>query len=317
MRRIGIILALWILPALVGRGTSVEFPITPKSLDQRDFLFSVSSNSTNRGVFFQVTATAKTNVVPVDASAGLSLVTSDAGGRSMGPVTPEPPIVLQKDERVWKATFIASTELLKNPGVCFVFGVPAHAMINGKSQAMPSIDFYVLKLRDFLPEQDSVHTGTALGIMQERLAKIGQKLPELALTSTNSGKPSSAQVWQGDEFASARFFLRDHPRYAPASPPSQPSSAPLSDLEVVITHYVSSNNAQQAVEQSLRHRPAASPPRESYKGMWLYRYTCGGGVVICQSGPYVIEVCPFSEAATPLAMKVLDIVSDGLGEAKR
>jgi len=144
-------LALVLSGGLSTYGSMVEFPVTPTSLDQRQFVFSISTNSTLEGISFHITITPKTGVMPSDSGVGFSsIVTSTNGSRSSGLVKNEPQITLHKDDQIWKADFIASSELLKKPDVYFVFGVPAHATVNGKSIPMPAVDIYMIKLQDFL-----------------------------------------------------------------------------------------------------------------------------------------------------------------------
>lgn len=143
--------------------------------------------------------------------------------------------------------------------------------------------------------------------------KIEQQLPELSLAGPTNAISPSAGIWKGGEDASAAFFLWRNPRYPPVEfPPAR--RTPFLDLQVTIARYPSSNDAQHALESSLFQRPAMTPPKENYRGASLYRYTSGGGTTICHSGRYVIEVNPYSEGATPLTMKALDIV---LGELDR
>jgi len=150
-RHVTIAAAFWLVLVLSARGSSIDIPVTPTSLDQGQFLFSISTQPAEWGMSFHVTITATSGDIPPDSDAGLSVVTtSTEGARSMGPVKDEPPLTLQKGDRIWKADFIASNSLLENPNVCFVFGVIAHAMENGKSVPMPSADIYEIKLHDFL-----------------------------------------------------------------------------------------------------------------------------------------------------------------------
>jgi hypothetical protein len=140
-----------VLSGLSAYASSVEFPVTPTSLEQRQFIFSISTNSSPEGISFHVTVTPKTGVMPSDSGVGFSsILTSTNGARSTGPLANEPKVTLQKDDHIWKADFIASSELLKNPDVYFVFEVPAHAVVNGKNIPMPAVDKYVIKLQDFL-----------------------------------------------------------------------------------------------------------------------------------------------------------------------
>lgn len=144
-------LALVLICGLPSYGGSVDLPVTPTNLDQRQFVFSISTNSAQEGISFHVTITAKNGLIASDSSVGFySIVTSTQGATSMGPLKHEPQITLQKDNHIWKADFIASNELLKNPDVYLVFSVVAHVIENGKSVPMPSADLYEIKLRDFL-----------------------------------------------------------------------------------------------------------------------------------------------------------------------
>jgi hypothetical protein len=68
----------------------------------------------------------------------------------MGASPLQAPISLKKEGRIWTADFIAPAEVLKIPGICFVFNETAHVMENGKSVMMPSADLYEINLRDFL-----------------------------------------------------------------------------------------------------------------------------------------------------------------------
>jgi len=244
MHRITIITVFWIALVLSANASSIEFPVTPESLDQGELVFSVSTNATQEGISFRVTIAAKTNAIASDSSAYLRLVTSESGARSMRPVKPEPQVVLQTDNYI---------------------------------------------------------------------KRIEQQVPELACVGATNGTPSSAQVWQGEEYASAGFVLRKNPRYHAPNEVPRARRVPLVDFEVTIARYASAREAQQAVEKGLRQRPAMTPPKGSYKGATLYRYTSGGGNAICQYGPYIVEVAPYSEASSPLTMKVLDVV---LGELK-
>jgi hypothetical protein len=59
--------------SLYGKST-VQF-VTPKTLDQGEFVFSISTNSTQNGISFHVTITAKTGEIFPDSQADLSIVT--------------------------------------------------------------------------------------------------------------------------------------------------------------------------------------------------------------------------------------------------
>ncbi|MEO7298310.1 MAG: hypothetical protein ABI042_07005 [Verrucomicrobiota bacterium] len=139
---------------LSAHGLSVEISVTPTNLDQYKYVFVISTNAAPNGVAFHVAITAKREDISSDSTAGLSIVThkNEGGNRthSIEGVKPAIPVVLKKESRVWKADFTVSHDLLKKPGLCFVFTERAHANIDGKSVAMESADFYEIKLQDFL-----------------------------------------------------------------------------------------------------------------------------------------------------------------------
>ena len=129
----------------------MELSVTPKTLDQGRFVFTISTRPAHKGIAFHVIITAKTGAIPPDSSVYVgSVTTMPDGARYSGPVKPDLQVTLQKDDRIWKADFVASSDLLKNSDVYVVFDVIAHVIENGKSVPMPSADMYEIKLRDFL-----------------------------------------------------------------------------------------------------------------------------------------------------------------------
>lgn len=134
----------------------MDIPITTTNLDQPKFTFTVSAKAAAHGVAFHITITAMNADLPSDSTAGLAIVTeiNDGArlGRSTEPVKPTVEVALKKEERVWKADLTVSNELLQKPGLRFVFTETAHAIIDGKSVAMPSATFYEIKLRDFVKQ---------------------------------------------------------------------------------------------------------------------------------------------------------------------
>jgi hypothetical protein len=149
--------------AFSAHGRSVEIPITTTNLDQYAYRFSISTNAVTGGVKFHVTITSKMENIHADSKVGLSIVThaetpDGETGRilsksgSIAGVQPEIPVTMKKHRRVWEADFTVSYELLEKPGLCFVFTEIAHTTIKGKSVAMPSADFYEVKLRHFLKQ---------------------------------------------------------------------------------------------------------------------------------------------------------------------
>jgi hypothetical protein len=144
-------IALVLIGGLSAYGASMELSVTPKTLDQGRFVFSISTRPAHEGIAFHVIITAKTGAIPSDSSVYVgSVTTMPDGARVSGPVKPDLQVTLQKDDRIWKADFVASSDLLKNSDVYVVFDVIAHVMENGKSVPMPSADMYEIKLRDFL-----------------------------------------------------------------------------------------------------------------------------------------------------------------------
>jgi hypothetical protein len=156
MHRSFITFILWLTLILSAHGLSVEIPVTTTNLDQDKYRFAISANAATNGVAFHVTITAKKEDVPSDSDVGLSIVTQtqDASGstHSIAGAKPTVEVRLRKDKRVWTADFTASEELLKKPGLCFVFTEIAHTIVDGKRVAMPSADFYEISLRDFLKQ---------------------------------------------------------------------------------------------------------------------------------------------------------------------
>jgi hypothetical protein len=145
---------------------------------------------------------------------------------------------------------------------------------------------------------------------KEIFNKIEQQVPELGSTGMATGTSSPAEVWHGEEYASGGFFLLKNPTYISkgfSQLRGMSSRKPLPDLYVTIHHYVSSSDAQQDVQNSLRLRQAALPQKKSHEGAVLYKYHSGGGTVICEDGPYVIEINPGNNGR-PFVMKVLDVV---------
>jgi hypothetical protein len=155
MHRIFLTFILWFAIALSAHASSVEYSVTRTNLDTYFCVFSVLTNATSDGVAFHVTITNKQYDIFQDSSAGVDMVAHKKSGNgclegSIGFVEPVIPITLKKEKRVWTADFTVSRELLKNPDVCFVFGVLVHRTINGKTMTMPSADFYELRLHTWV-----------------------------------------------------------------------------------------------------------------------------------------------------------------------
>ena len=136
------------------RGTMVEIPVTPASLEQHDYVFSVEAGATNDAVTFHIAITNKNYDIYGDSGVYVCVITHEkppGGGLEISShgVQPDISVSVEKEPRVWRATFTAPRELLKNPDAYFTYNVLAHSVINGKTIAMPSVTCYELRLRDF------------------------------------------------------------------------------------------------------------------------------------------------------------------------
>ena len=146
MTRILVTAVFWFGCLLSARALSAEIPVTVTNLDQYKYLFAVSARVVSNGVSFHITITGKLEDIHADSGVALSIVihTKDAHGSesSIAPLKPAIPLALKTDKRVWDVYFTASYELLKTPGLCFVF---TENDPNG-----PAADFYELELKGFL-----------------------------------------------------------------------------------------------------------------------------------------------------------------------
>lgn len=132
---------------------SAVIPITPLTLDQRLYTFTVTSTSGTAGVAFHVTITAKRDDIPADSGAGVFInhETKDQSGWTIWgeSIDPAISITLKKEPRLWIADFIVPAPLLKNPGLCFGFSEPSYSLANGKRVRMPAEDRYNIRLANF------------------------------------------------------------------------------------------------------------------------------------------------------------------------
>jgi hypothetical protein len=142
-------LALVLSGILCSFGRSTQILVTPKNLDQGEYVFSVSTNSTQYGISFHVTITAKTSVIFPDSQADLSIVTRQTES-SPGSIRTMKQVTLKKEDHTWTADFVTTPDLLKTSGICFVFTAYCHGIENGKTVPEPCADFYELRLLDFL-----------------------------------------------------------------------------------------------------------------------------------------------------------------------
>jgi len=130
-------LALVLSGGFSAHADSMIFPVTPTNLDQGQFVFSVSTNSTPEGISFHVTITAKTGVIFPDSQADLSTVTKTPNS---GTIQPVKSVILKKNDHFWTADFIATPELLKTPDLCFIFTAYCHTIENGNRQPKQWVD---------------------------------------------------------------------------------------------------------------------------------------------------------------------------------
>lgn len=157
MRHLLIIPIALLAIALSARATSVEIPITPTNLDQQSYTFAVSADATtNKETAFHIIVTAKKQDIDSDSHVDLSIFTRTEKNGDITitgeHLTPEIPIQLKKESRVWTADFTVPAETLKTPGLYFVFSELGHSMWHGKRIAMPSVIFYQIKLTDFIKQ---------------------------------------------------------------------------------------------------------------------------------------------------------------------
>jgi hypothetical protein len=144
-------LALVLSGNLSSYGESTQIFVTPKTLNQGEYVFSISTNSTQEGISFHVTITAKKGVIFHDSQADLSIVNRETES-SPGSIRTVKQVTLKKNDHTWTADFVATPELLKTPSICFVFTAYCHVIENGKTVSMPCADFYEVKLLDFLKQ---------------------------------------------------------------------------------------------------------------------------------------------------------------------
>jgi hypothetical protein len=142
----------WLISVLPACGLSIEIPVTPSGLVQGQCAFSILTNAVEGGVFFHVTITTTNSDVISNSTAGLCIVTHwNHGGSQIMAAKPRIRVTLKQDDRMEKADFTVSSELLKNPDLCFVFTVYQYAITkDGKRIPIPSAIFYEIRLRDFL-----------------------------------------------------------------------------------------------------------------------------------------------------------------------
>jgi hypothetical protein len=142
----------WISVALSAFGDSVEIPVTPRTPEQGGYLFLVLTNPVQDGTAFRATITRKSEIISSDSTVALCLVTPRMNGFEIHPLKPDIKITLKKENYIWRANFILSTELLKNPDLYLIYTECGHMVVSGKTVPMPSAAFYEMKLRDFMKQ---------------------------------------------------------------------------------------------------------------------------------------------------------------------
>lgn len=158
MRHLLIIPSILFALILSAHASSIELPITSSQLDQQNYKFAVTANTTNNAVAFHVVITAKHDEIASDCEANLAVVTHSKDGKgsnngiSITPFQPTVPIAFNKDKHAWTADFTLPQDALKTTGLCFIFSELGHATAKDKRLAMPSITFYEIKLKDFVKE---------------------------------------------------------------------------------------------------------------------------------------------------------------------
>ena len=125
-------------------------PVTTNTLDESAYTFSVSANTTQDGVAFHVTVVAKVGDIPSECTLSLCKVTHLQGFRSIESAKPAIRVALQKTNRVWKADFTVTRQLLRSPRLCCVFTEQHSDVVGGVRSPPCSATYYAIKLRDFL-----------------------------------------------------------------------------------------------------------------------------------------------------------------------
>ena len=141
-----IIAAFLLMLASSAFGLSIEIPVTPDTLNQRDCIFSISNNAVQNEVRFHVTITATVDNSSPEISAWL--------GTKRGENLDSPTrVTLKRDGHMWEADFTASKTALKNPDLYFVFEmVPDVKDKNGNRVPITSAVMFEMKLKEFLKQ---------------------------------------------------------------------------------------------------------------------------------------------------------------------
>jgi hypothetical protein len=127
MCRILIVTMFWAALVSSAFGLSEEIPVTPKSLDQGRFSFSVATKTVTNGVAFHVVISKMADRISTNCKFGISVVTHwEPGGSEIVPAEPATPITVKKGGRIWSADFIASPALLQTTGASVVFTEPVY-----------------------------------------------------------------------------------------------------------------------------------------------------------------------------------------------
>lgn len=140
MFRVLIITIFWTALVSSAFGLSEEIPVTPKSLDQGKFAFSVVTKTITNGLAFHVVISKKAGDILQGSNVGICIVTHWDTGYEILPAKPETKVTLKRGERSWTADFIATPALLQTAGASLVF---TEYVCFGTAES------YEIKLRDF------------------------------------------------------------------------------------------------------------------------------------------------------------------------
>jgi hypothetical protein len=129
-----------------------QWPVTPNQLEYSNFVFSVTTLSTNGGTAFHVTITTKTAAIQPDSAALLAVVTGTAAVPIVSGLNPAVPVMLKRTDRQWFADFTAPREVLNNPAAYFIFVVTDYTTNPDGTRTYLTTDrMYEIRLQDFPP----------------------------------------------------------------------------------------------------------------------------------------------------------------------
>jgi hypothetical protein len=113
-----------------------------------NYTFAVSARAVTNGIAFHVSVTSKSEPILPDCGLSVCVWTETTHSVSTAPAQPGIPVALHKGAQVWEADFVAPREL--PPDLVVIFSTLAHVTMNGKLEAMPSVTFYVMRVKEFV-----------------------------------------------------------------------------------------------------------------------------------------------------------------------